>query len=393
MRSMNILVYRWRAYNYTDIIGSFRLMGHTVRTIGRKLASYDEDPFFAGELSAALKEESYDFLFTVNYFAAISDACEANGLPYVIWTCDNPLISMFHRSLFHDCNYIFTFDRTNYLELKGMGVKHVFHLPLATDTDRLDCVNAMPGKSFCYDISFVGSLYERNTYDQLEHTLPEYLRGYFECAIEAQLAVSGGNILEKLLTPEVLSQTLACVELEKSEGSFSDLGLIFATTVLGFKVASEQRCRALVALSKQHTVDIYSNSNTGAMIGLPKHGSADYWTELPRIFSGSRINLNFTIPDIKSGLPLRIFDILGSGGFCLTDFRAELPACFTVGKDLDCFESQEELLEKCDYYLAHEEERAEIARHGYETVKKEHQVKQRLQLMLDQLPFTGSGQP
>ena len=29
-------------------------------------------------------------------------------LRYVCWTCDNPLIGMYDRSVFHDCNWIFT---------------------------------------------------------------------------------------------------------------------------------------------------------------------------------------------------------------------------------------------------------------------------------------------
>lgn len=30
------------------------------------------------------------------------------------------------------------------------------------------------------DVAFVGSLYERNSYDKIKNRLPEYLRGYFE---------------------------------------------------------------------------------------------------------------------------------------------------------------------------------------------------------------------
>ncbi len=382
MSFMNILIYRWKAYNDTDIIGSFRLLGHNVSEFGRKLVSYDEDPEFAAELTAELQRTHYDFVFTVNYFAAISDVCFACRTPYVVWTCDNPLISMFHRSLFHPTNYIFTFDKTNELELKGMGVSQVWHLPLAVDTNRLDEVNAMEGKIYDHEISFVGSLYERNTYDKLEQSLPPYLRGYFDAVIEAQLQVSTGNLLERLLTPEIMAEVSEYVELEKSADSFSDLSLIFATTVLGFKVAAEQRSRALLRLAKRHSVAIYSNSNTKELIGLEKCGTVDYWTEMPRVFRGSKINLNMTIPDIKSGIPLRVFDVLGSGGFLLTNFQAEMPSYFEIGKDLVCFESLEELEEKCDYYLLHEEERKAIAQHGHETVKNKHQLKMRLQQML-----------
>lgn len=357
-------------------------MGHTVSEFGRKLVSYDEDPEFEAALSAELKHTHYDFVFTVNYFAAISEVCFSCGTPYVVWTCDNPLISMFHKSLFYPTNYIFTFDKTNELELKGMGVTQVWHLPLAVDTNRLDEVIALDGKTYEHEVCFIGSLYERNTYDKLEASLPPYLRGYFDAAIEAQLQISTGNLLERLLTPEIMAEVQEYVELEKSEDSFSDLSLIFATTVLGFKVAAEQRSRALRQLSGRHQVAIYSNSNTKELIGLEKCGTVDYWTEMPRVFHGSKINLNLTIPDIKSGIPLRVFDVLGSGGFLLTNFQAEMPACFEIGKDLVCFESPEEMVEKCDYYLTHEEERIAIVQHGYETVKNKHQLKQRLQRML-----------
>ena len=51
---------------------------------------------------------------------------------------DSLPFSMYHKNVFLDCNYFFLFDKTNYLEFKGMGVKHIWHLPLAVDTNRLD---------------------------------------------------------------------------------------------------------------------------------------------------------------------------------------------------------------------------------------------------------------
>ena len=139
---MRILIYRWNAYNYTDIIANLRAMGHTVDVIGQELVSYDEDEAFAARLTGLLTgtDASYDFVFTVNYYGVISDVCEQCHVRYVIWTCDNPLISMYHRSFYNDCNYVFTFDKTNYLEFQAMGAKHIWYLPLGVDTDRLDAL-------------------------------------------------------------------------------------------------------------------------------------------------------------------------------------------------------------------------------------------------------------
>ena len=166
---MRILVYRWKAYNYMDIEQTFAAMGHIVDHIEQKLGNYDIEPEFEKILTNKIHEQDYDLVFTVNYFAVISNVCQREHIPYVSWTCDNPLISMYHESVFHDCNYIFTFDKTNYLEFKAMGVKNIWHLPLAVDTNRVDMVldNAADLQKYQGEIAFVGSLYERNSYDKI----------------------------------------------------------------------------------------------------------------------------------------------------------------------------------------------------------------------------------
>ncbi|MGN0140793.1 MAG: glycosyltransferase, partial [Roseburia sp.] len=285
----------------------------------------------------------------------------------------------------NSCNYIFTFDKTNYLEFKGMGVEHIWYLPLAVDTERMDAVLSAAQDLPCYtaDVAFVGSLYERNSYDKIKPRLPEYLRGYFDAVIEAQLNISGANIVEPMLTTDILEQLQSYFTLEKSEGSFSDLGLIFQTTVLGFKIAEVERRRALIELSKRYQVDVYSNSDVSDLLRIRYRGSVDYWSELPKVFRQAKINLNFTIPNIKSGIPLRVWDVLGAGGFLLTNYQAELPYYFKEGEDLVCFDGVEDLVEKAGYYLVHEEERRQIAENGYRKVREHHNYRERIRTMLD----------
>lgn len=393
---MHILMYRWKAYNYRDIEQTFLLLGHTVDNIEQELGSYDVSPEFERVIEEKIRGTHYDMVFTVNYFPLISNVCERTGVNYVSWTCDNPLISMYHESVFHACNYIFTFDKTNYLEFRGMGVKHIWYLPLAVDTERMDALLGAPEKperrnatqdsemrKYRGDVAFVGSLYERNSYDKIKNRLPEYLRGYFDAVMEAQLNISGANIVEPMLTTNILEQLQEYFQLEKSEGSFSDLGLIFQTTVLGFKIAEIERRRALIELSKHYRVNVYSNSDVSDLLRIQYCGSVDYWSEMPKVFRMSKINLNFTIPNIKSGIPLRIWDVLGCGGFLLTNYQAEIPYYFKEGEDLVCFDSLEDLCEKVGYYLEHEEERKRIAWNGYRKVREKHSYIERIRTILD----------
>lgn len=393
---MHILMYRWKAYNYRDIEQTFLLLGHTVDNIEQELGSYDVSPEFERVIEEKIRGTHYDMVFTVNYFPLISNVCERTGVKYVSWTCDNPLISMYHESVFHACNYIFTFDKTNYLEFRGMGVKHIWYLPLAVDTERMDALLGVPEEvgrwkvaqdpemqKYRGDVAFVGSLYERNSYDKIKNRLPEYLRGYFDAVMEAQLNISGANIVEPMLTTNILEQLQEYFQLEKSEGSFSDLGLIFQSTVLGFKIAEIERRRALIELSKHYRVNVYSNSDVSDLLRIQYCGSVDYWSEMPKVFRMSKINLNFTIPNIKSGIPLRIWDVLGCGGFLLTNYQAEIPYYFKEGEDLVCFDGLEDLCEKVGYYLEHEEERKRIAWNGYRKVREKHSYIERIRTILD----------
>ena len=105
-------------------------------------------------------------------------------------------------------------------------------------------------------------------------------------------------------------------------------------------------------------------------------------TEMPKVFQASRINLNITMRPIETGLSLRIWDVLGCGGFLLTNYQAEIPDYFEIGRDLETYESMDELEEKVRYYLSHDEERVEIAISGYEKVARYHTYEIRLAQML-----------
>ena len=91
---------------------------------------------------------------------------------------------------------------------------------------------------------------------------------------------------------------------------------------------------------------------------------------------------------MASDFSLRIWDVLGCAGFLITNYQAELPEYFEIGKELETYETPEELEEKIRYYLSHEEERIEIAINGYEKVKKYHTYEIRLTQMMKILTET-----
>ena len=157
---------------------------------------------------------------------------------------------------------------------------------------------------------------------------------------------------------------------------------IYSHFVLSRQVTAMERREVLELLGKTgHTLNLYTNDKNTEIPGWKNNGPVDYYDKMPEVFANSRINLNITLRSIKTGIPLRAFDIMGSGGFLLSNYQPELFEFFTPGEDLVVYESMDDLLAKVDYYLSHENERAEIAQNGCRKVLKEHTLSKRLDCM------------
>jgi len=107
-----------------------------------------------------------------------------------------------------------------------------------------------------------------------------------------------------------------------------------------------------------------------------------------RALQAAKINLAITSGIVKGAsqgdfVTTRTYQIPACGGFMLHERNPELLELFTEGKEVACFESAAELAEKIDYYLAHPEERAAIARAGHARCVPAHSYTNRMQALLD----------
>ena len=136
-------------------------------------------------------------------------------------------------------------------------------------------------------------------------------------------------------------------------------------------------------LGDKYSVALYTRDRQFSAAGIDSRGDVDYYKEMPYVFKCSKINLNFTLRSIYRGIPLRAFDIMGAGGFLLSNYQADLCEHFVPGDDFVFYESDEDLLNKLDWYLEHDEERQRIARNGHDKVSKLHTWDIRMQQILN----------
>lgn len=386
---MNILFYRYGSICEPDIIASFKHLGFNITEDTREVYNKQLLPSDCIKgLNELLKQNTYSFIFSINFFPSVSDVCNIWGIPYLCLIVDSPVLELFSTSLANPCNKVFLFDRQLYNDFHHINPDGIFHIPLATNVRdnyaTATMASAADRARFSSDISFIGSLYsEKCLYNQI--TLPEKMRGYVDGLIEAQLLVYGYNFIEECVTPELIE---AFCKVRPELINFPDsmkvnTKAVIAQHIISVKVAEQERLRYLKALSEHFNVDLYTGSDTYSMPLIHNRGFAKTNTEMPIIFHQSKINLNLTAKSIRSGLSLRIFDVLGCEGFLITNYQSELPEHFNIGEDLEAYTSLDDLMGKCEYYLSHDKERREIAHNGFEKVKKYHTYDIRLTQMLE----------
>lgn len=110
--------------------------------------------------------------------------------------------------------------------------------------------------------------------------------------------------------------------------------------------------------------------------------------EAAEIYALSKVVLN---PAINNDLNMRVFEVLGSGGFLLTQDVPGLHDLFQEGVHLVSYKTTDEAVEKAKYYLAHDEEREKIAAQGHAEVLAKHTVRHRVEKMLAAAGFDALG--
>lgn len=385
---MNILFYRYGSICEPDILDVFKRMEFTVYEDTQEITNKSlSDAQKLESISSVLCAHPVDFVFSINFFPFLSEVCERLHIMYVCWSVDCPVLELFSTSIRNKCNRIFLFDYKQYETIYPENPDCVFYLPLATNVSRWDevigSITDDARARYSSDISFVGSLYhEKSPLSILNETSPlsEYWTGYAKGLVESQLKIYGYNLLEDAMPAELVQHIKdSFPDFYTLKDSFTDTDrYVAAHYYLGMQASELERIRVLNELGANHSVAVYTRSNTSLLNNVDCRGGVTTHTQMPIIFNCSKINLNITIKSIQSGLSLRVWDILGCGGFLLSNYQAEIPEYFEIGKDLDCYESMADLKNKVAYYLAHDDIRQEIARNGYEKVKAMHTYEVRI---------------
>jgi spore maturation protein CgeB len=387
---MKLLVYNWNFITKHDMYLAFKEQGITFdlfTSTASPRVNAERDKF-RENLDEALKDKEYDAIFSVNFYDDLAVAAHDRGILYICWAYDSPALGYVKDCHSYDTNRIFLFDSYELSAYKGYGIPNLYYLPLAVNVKRLRQMHPAPMEKMKYhaDISFVGQLYQSDM-DKIFPLFDEYGAGYIAAIINTQLNIYNTHIVEELINEKVLQRicnkdvTQALLE-NVNDHFLHDVDELTPNNLSAFflkAVTNKERVLLLTLLAKYFNVKLFTSSKK-KIPNVNVYGVVDYVREMPMVFKCSKINLNITLRTIHHAIPQRIFDVMGCGGLVLTNYQEDIQKYFEDGRDLLVYNSMEEALDKCRYYLAHEKEADRIRQNGYKIVKDqfsyEHQLNQ-----------------
>lgn len=362
---------------------SLMKMGHSVYIPQFKVTIWASREDEIELIEEELEEGHYDLVMTYDFCPSVSVACENNKVKYYAWVYDSPLLELYRDEATFPHSYISVFDKMQYERLnKSNRIPNLFYLPLAAEVDVFGKIKITKKdeKKYGSDISFVGRLYNNRGYNELfDEKSADLKKEADKITQSCRCKWDGKNGLFGKASEQLIEHI--CTQKDDLAWDVYHIDKrYYAESMKLVRRCNEiERVAILNKLAEKYKVILYSDETPKDVLkNVTVKPWVDYWSEMPKVFYLSKINLNITSRSIESGIPQRVWDIMAVGGFCLTNYQPEIEDFFVIGRDIEVYHNLDELMEKVDYYLKHEDKRVRIAMTGYLKVRDNHNYSIRL---------------
>lgn len=366
-----------------ELVWSLLQAGFDAQLFDSNISIYSTDENDTHSFVKYIEENGIEAFITYDFCPALSDACEIRKVPYISWIYDCPHSTLYERSVTNEFNFIFSFDRNQAEKTLLLGGKHVYHQPLGTNMLRNSgtVIDQTAEEKFACDVSFVGNIYPDELYRKIEERASDTTRHEYNTIMADTYGKwDGEDRIHKKLSEDALT------ELDRvyygSGQKKVDSDTFFASQLISRTLAGRERIEMLERLAK-YGVQFFTGTRDVSIAGVTPRPTVDQLAELPQVYYLSRINLNITLHCITSGIPARVFEIMGVGGFVISNYQPEIEELFKIDKEIVVYRSFEELEEKVRYYLANERKRLEICINGYNAVKEKYDNERIVRYMIE----------
>ncbi|MFS0575520.1 glycosyltransferase [Sporosarcina sp. 179-K 3D1 HS] len=332
-----------------------------------------------------------DYLFSINFSPTVAKLSNSLGIPYISWTVDTPAYTLYEKeNLNYKYSYMFVYDKKVMSELRERGLKNIHYMPVAANVDRLGGINSREEGNLKYvsEVSFLGGSCIQNEYMTYfkDRLTPSHIN-HIEEMIQLQSQTSE-YILKEMVTDNLVDEieNITSLTIDRQKHELLPKSEKFAF-LLGRYHSYKERKLMMQELAKEFDLSIYGDegwiTKTEAKLEKCYKGYAEHFNEMPKVFMNSIVNVNITRSFVETGLPMRVFDVLGCKGFLATNHKLDIDRLFSDGHDLVKYRDLQDLKELIRYYLNHEEDRNRIRTQGFETIRKYHTYEIRIKNIMN----------
>ena len=361
-------------------------LGHKVYTanMGTHMSGYYINE--SKEIVSAIKEYKIECVTSYNFSESISYACMKTGVPYISWVFDDPQKELYTDYAFYPCNYIFVFDKVQECRLKEIGLKNVFFMPLAIHGEKIKRELSMKPSEVLCDIALVGQTYYKDNVEEVIEGSPECIqKEIYESINQCFMKWEGESSIHGLMSSKCAEYFDALQKIPvKEKYPYVTKQFYYEAAVLSRMVAYRERIHILNTLAEKYDVRFYTfDKNTNEISDKVKIcPGIKYDAGISCVYRDAKININNTLHCIETGACMRVFEVMGAGGFLISNYQKELEELFEPGKEIVLYHNEDELLQLVDYYLTHEEERKAIAKNGQKKVLAYHTLHHRFERIM-----------
>lgn len=381
---MKFLIPNWYSHNLDEITAVLQQKKHSIVSYHEKPRNYNYDPVFRKNFKHIITEQKIDVVFSLQYFPIISNICEKLKIPYISWSYNDQINSLlFTNSIYNTCNVIFHTDSQWTDKLQRLSIKNVYYLPWAFSSKHMpektsDSKSTKPRIDISlFDTTDVES---QLSYRKLCSRLDDRTKGFLNGLMQAQQGIYGYNFVQNVLYDTVLSTLQTAFPPSIPKDNIAPIDELYAFQIIYPAITKKEVDNLLNKLEQEKEWNTifytpFPNNNLKHITqeSLPAKNK-DYFA----IYTNSKINLLTAPREIQNGIPIQAMDIMGCGGFLITNFQNDYLRFFDPDRDYVYYESPDDMRDKVQYYLQHEKERHEIAMHALKNIIQKHTFELRI---------------
>ncbi len=354
--------------------------GAAFESHGWRRYQWDRAHLPAIENAHILSTSGAALLWRINTAADVCEEASEVGIPAAIWEIDPTLDGPARLGDPLPTSTVFTYRKANVSAHVQAGYGKSHYLPLATAPGHMGAVRDAP--ELHADIAFVGSSMvesARTLMDRLWTVLPPSpaVRARVQQVMQLQ-----SQRLDRWMVPALMDRLLPGVRARVQAAH----GGLDPALLIGEQIAALRRLNVLAPLVPLG-LKVWGDAGWSLLHdkGADWRGPADHFRDIPTIYRHAKINVDIGRIYQQDIVTMRVFDVLGAGGFLLAEHSDALTELFTIGEELDTWRTTEELVHKAKLYLQNPALRVRIAAAGHTRVLRDHTIAARVEQILQTL--------